>query len=305
MSPAGPAIDKRGAMSRPRPGISALRVRQIRLVSAEQLATLRRIAGPLAFKAGASGDEVRIGDEYFRASPHEATTIEADPDDVAAVLAAIREARSKAKFVIFAIHAHETAGNDDDMPPADFEPLVVHRANEVPSPDDPRPADFEPKLFHAAIDAGADVVIRTGPHMLNGVEIYNGKPIFYGLASLFLAFGGQRGYTAPGGQRKYFPDEWFETVIPVATFDNGRLSEIKFYPITIESSAAPTDGLPQPATPDQARRILERLKQRSAAFGTAVAIEGNVGVIRIGGSTGAGNSDGGSTGLQAGESRRP
>ncbi len=284
MSLAGPAIDKRGTMSRPRPGISALRTRQIRLVSAQQLATLRRIAGSLAFQGGSKGDEVRIGDEYFRASPKTGTTIEADPEDVSAVLSSIRTARQKAKFVVFAIHAHETAGDADDMPPADFEWLVIHRANEVPSPDDPRPADFEPILFHAAIDAGADVVVRTGPHVLNGVEIYKGKPIFYGLASLFLAFGGERGYTAPSGQHKTFPDEWFETVVPVTTFANGRLSEIKFYPVTIESSPNPTDGLPHPATGESARRILERLKRRSAPFGTTVAIEGDVGMIRLPGS---------------------
>lgn len=31
---------------------------------------------------------------------------------------------------------------------------------------------FQPRLFHKAIDAGADAVIRTGPHALGGIEIY-------------------------------------------------------------------------------------------------------------------------------------
>jgi poly-gamma-glutamate capsule biosynthesis protein CapA/YwtB (metallophosphatase superfamily) len=240
-SVAGPAMDKHGTMSRPRPGISVLRVRHIRFVSPEQISQLLTIAGPLAFKAGPNGDDVRIGDDYFRASAKQGTTIEANPEDIAAVLAAIREARGKAQFVIFAIHAHETAGNDDDMVAADFEPLVLHRANEAPSPDDPRPADFEPELFHAAIDAGADVVVRTGPHVVNGIEIYKGKPIFYGLGSLFLAFGGERGYTAPAGEHNSFPNEWFETVIPVAVFSHGLLRQIKLYPAVIESSTSRTD----------------------------------------------------------------
>jgi poly-gamma-glutamate synthesis protein (capsule biosynthesis protein) len=158
--------------------------------------------------------------------------------------------------------------------------MVLHKANEAPSPDEPRPADFEPALFHQAVDAGADVVIRTGPHALNGIEIYKGKPIFYGLGSLFLSFGGRRSYTAPNGQKKNFPDEWFETIIPVSTFKAGRLSEIKLYPAVIESSSAPTDGFPHPATPDQARRILERVKSLSATFGTVVSIEQNAGIIR-------------------------
>jgi len=182
---AGPAINRRGLTSRPRAGISALHVRSIRLITAEQLAELRRIAGPIVAQAGAQGDEVRISDQYFRASASEGTTIEADPADAAALLGSIREARRDAAFVAFAIHAHETAGNDDDIPPVDFETMALHQANEAPSPDDPRPADFERLLFHQAIDSGADVVIRTGPHVMNGIEMYHGKPIFYGLGSLF------------------------------------------------------------------------------------------------------------------------
>lgn len=276
---AGPAVERRGLISRPRPGISALHVRQIRLISARQLATLRQIAGPIGFPAGSNGEELRIGDQYFRASPKEGTTIEADPKDRNAVLAAIRETRARAQFVVFAIHAHETAGNTDDMPPVDFEPMILHRANEAPSPDDPQPASFEVALFHDAIDAGADVIVRTGPHAVNGIEIYKGKPIFYSLGSLFLAFGGRRDYTAPSGQKKSFPAEWFETAIAVSTFQHGRLSDIKLYPAVIESSSAATDGLPHPATQNQARSILERIKTFSARFGTKVSIEDDIGVI--------------------------
>lgn len=36
---------------------------------------------------------------------------------------------------------------------------------------------------HAAIDAGADMVIGHGPHYSLPVEVYRGKPIFYGLGS--------------------------------------------------------------------------------------------------------------------------
>ena len=39
------------------------------------------------------------------------------------------------------------------------------------------------EIGHAAIDAGADVVIGHGPHYSLPVEVYRGKPIFYGLGS--------------------------------------------------------------------------------------------------------------------------
>ena len=39
------------------------------------------------------------------------------------------------------------------------------------------------EIGHAAIDAGADIVIGHGPHYSLPVEVYRGKPIFYGLGS--------------------------------------------------------------------------------------------------------------------------
>ena len=37
------------------------------------------------------------------------------------------------------------------------------------------------EIARAAIDAGADLVIGHGPHFVLPIEIYRGKPIFYGL----------------------------------------------------------------------------------------------------------------------------
>jgi poly-gamma-glutamate capsule biosynthesis protein CapA/YwtB (metallophosphatase superfamily) len=39
------------------------------------------------------------------------------------------------------------------------------------------------EIAHAAIDAGADLVIGHGPHDVLPIELYRGKPIFYGLGS--------------------------------------------------------------------------------------------------------------------------
>jgi len=40
------------------------------------------------------------------------------------------------------------------------------------------------EIAHAAIDAGADVVLGHGPHYILPVELYKGKPIFYGMGNL-------------------------------------------------------------------------------------------------------------------------
>ena len=43
--------------------------------------------------------------------------------------------------------------------------------------------DYMTELAHAAIDAGADVVMGHGPHYSLAVEMYKGKPVYYGLGS--------------------------------------------------------------------------------------------------------------------------
>lgn len=270
---------QRGGRDFDRPGINALHVHEVRLVTPAQLKALRAAAGPVAIKA--AGDEVRIGDQVFRAAPRPGLRWEADPQDVARIMAAIRTARAHARVVVFSIHAHETAGHTDDMPPGPFETLALHRANEVPSPDDPRPAAFLRPLFHQAVDAGADVVLRSGPHVIGGIEVYRGKPLFYGLGSLFFSFGGQRSYKAPGGQIKSFPEGWFQTVVPVLRFGADGTVNVDLHPAAIHSSKDATDGLPEVPSPQEAHAILDTLRARSAAWGTHLDITGDKATLAL------------------------
>jgi poly-gamma-glutamate capsule biosynthesis protein CapA/YwtB (metallophosphatase superfamily) len=279
MSVAAPSLDYRGTTLRPRPGISALHVRLVRHLSTEDFVALRRAAGGSAYPTAGRDDEVRIGDVLFRKSNSPGRTWEMDPADEAAVLASVREARARACFVVFTIHAHQTAG-DQDSGPAPYQPEVLHLANEAAAPNDPRPADFESALFHAAIEAGADAVVRTGPHILNGIEIYKGKPIFYSLGSLFFPFGQRRTFTTASGETLTIPEESFETVVPVTTYEHGRVSEIRLYPAAIDRGSGPSGGTPFFAPPGQALQILERIKVMSAAFGTEIRIEQGVGIIK-------------------------
>ena len=277
MSVAAPASEYRGVPARPRPGISALRVRPVRGLPADQFNELRQTVGNAAYQIGT--DDLRIGDTLFRKNGTPTRSWEVEPNDRTAVLDSIREAQTKAQFVLFTIHAHQTAG-DADNGPAAYQPEVLHFANEAAAPADPRPADFEPALFHAAIDAGADAVVRTGPHNLNGIEIYKGKPIFYSLGSLYFPFGQRRTFTTAAGETITMPDEYFETVVPVTTYQAGKVSEIRLHPMVIDRTSGPTGGTPQPAAPNQALRILERVRDLSRPFGTNVRIEQGVGVVR-------------------------
>ena len=51
------------------------------------------------------------------------------------------------------------------------------------------PLQYMTDIAHAAIDAGADVVMGHGPHYPLPVEIYKGRPVFYGLGNLTFSTG--------------------------------------------------------------------------------------------------------------------
>jgi Bacterial capsule synthesis protein PGA_cap len=275
MAVAGPPVARFGINSKPRIGISPLHVREVGRVTPQQLTALRQTSGTLDI--GGDTHDVRLGDQVFSDQP--GPRWEMDKDDEAAILDSVKQARRQARFVLFSIHAHQTAG-DMDAGAKPFEPMALHFANEAASPDDPKPADFEPALFHAAIDSGADAVVRTGPHVLGGIEIYKGKPIFYSLGSLFFDFRGKRTYVTPTGQTMRFPDVWYETVIPVTRYAHGKVAEIRLYPFAIDDTDGVGGGMPKTASPAEARKILENLKAMSAVYGTKIAMENGVGVIR-------------------------
>lgn len=57
-----------------------------------------------------------------------------------------------------------------------------------------RPEEYERCLAQVLIDRGADAVIGSHPHVLQGVEFYKGKPIFYSLGN--FVFNASIGRTA-------------------------------------------------------------------------------------------------------------
>ncbi len=66
-------------------------------------------------------------------------------------------------------------------------------------------------IAHAAIDAGADVVIGHGPHYFLPMEMYRGRPIFYGLGSFSF-------HTGHGGRRH---GDWIGMMVRVEADRSG------------------------------------------------------------------------------------
>ena len=71
--------------------------------------------------------------------------------------------------------------NDSDLIVA-----MLHYGNEYMT----SPNDDQIRISHELIDDGVDVVIGSHPHVPQGVEMYNGKPIFYSLGNFIFDMSG-------------------------------------------------------------------------------------------------------------------
>lgn len=123
--------------------------------------------------------------------------------------------------------------------------------------------DYQVQIAHTAIDAGADLVMGHGPHMPLGIEIYQDKPIFYGVGS-FSFETGHRGRTHP---------DWIGLMLHVATED-GRLTRAAF---SFVRHNAQNETVSRPIAAEQAE--LDHLRRFSTRFGTELKVEGDEVVV--------------------------
>lgn len=105
------------------------------------------------------------------------------------------------------------------------------------------PSDLQMRASRAAIDAGAAAVIGSHPHVLQGVEQYNGGLIAYSLGNFA------------------FDMEVNLTALLELTLDASGVREFRWHPMTIDRT-----GRPQIAYPAAKDRILRQLEQFSAAL---------------------------------------
>lgn len=95
-----------------------------------------------------------------------------DLDDA---LQAIRSARTEADLVIVSFHGGAEGATHQHVPGGDETFLGEDRG------------DLR-KFAHAAVEAGAQVVVGSGPHVVRGMEVYQGKLIAYSLGN-FATYG--------------------------------------------------------------------------------------------------------------------
>lgn len=68
---------------------------------------------------------------------------------------------------------------DESKKNSDITVIVFHYGNEYSI----IPNNYQIDLSHKCIDEGADIVIGSHPHVIQEIESYNGKPIFYSLGN--------------------------------------------------------------------------------------------------------------------------
>lgn len=79
------------------------------------------------------------------------------------------------------------------------------------------PADWQRELAHFTIDQGADVVVGHHPHVLQGAEIYKGRPIAYSLGNFIF-----------GGNSR---SDYDTAVLKVSL--KGRKMKVEFLPVEV------------------------------------------------------------------------
>lgn len=120
------------------------------------------------------------------------------------------------------------------------------------------PEDYQKELGRKCIDMGADLVIGHHPHVLQGVEEYNGKYIVYSLGN--FCFGANRN---PSDKDCIIFQQSF-------LFKDGEKSEetnARIIPCSISSVSNRNDYCPTPADGEQKQRILDRMNLYSTDFG--------------------------------------
>lgn len=129
--------------------------------------------------------------------------------------------------------------------------VVFHWGNEKET----TPDSNQTQLGRIAIDEGADLVVGHHPHVLQGIEKYNGKFIVYSLGN--FCFGGNS-----------YPSD-MDSMIFQQTFtidSNGVAQDdtINIIPCSISSTYDYNNYQPTPSEGEEKSRILSKIAERSS-----------------------------------------
>jgi poly-gamma-glutamate capsule biosynthesis protein CapA/YwtB (metallophosphatase superfamily) len=121
---------------------------------------------------------------------------------------------------------------------------------------------YQKEMAHFAVDAGADLVVGHHPHLVQLIEVYKGRAIFYSLANFV--------HDGPS-----FRNKKQDTILARCRIRNKKISEVCFVPGRINEQ-----NQPELLKPAEAPELLNHVREVSAAFGTGFQVrEGEVAVV--------------------------
>jgi poly-gamma-glutamate synthesis protein (capsule biosynthesis protein) len=252
-----------------RPGINRLKLSQLIEVddrAFEELTAIRDKVGYTAIDLSNDSqpndppfvdpiDELALGRTIFKRAGRFGRNVRIDDRDMARNLQEIASAASEGYLVVAYLHHHHWASDWYKVP------------------------EWVGSIARRCIDAGAAMFLSHGAPVLQPLEIYNGRPIFYSLGNFI--------FHVPSKSTWHSPEVW-ESVIGVCSFEaDNRLVEIEFHPVVIGGEEGLSHSrleerlAPHIAVDGRANRILTRFQAQSAELGTRIKIEDNIGILRL------------------------
>lgn len=190
-------------------------------------------------------------------------------DDVKAMEDDIVLAKRRNDVVMVALHNHDVSH---------------HRVYGIQDKTPPN----EEIMYRRAIDAGADMVLGSGPHVLRGIEIYKGKPIFYSLSDFIYQYRTpdkipidlihqrdtelERPSNVSVWDRRDTP-QTMEGILVRMTMNQGKLRRLQLIPVTIDDEG-PLYGVPRLVSDERAGQTFELLRRLSKPYGTKIVSKG-------------------------------
>ena len=146
-----------------------------------------------------------------------------DPGDLDRVRADIKRLRPLVDIIVVSHH------NRDGSTPVQFGSVKGTSAGR----DRSKSEEYQRQFAHTALDTGADLVFGHGTHTIQGVEVYNGKPILYAI--------GHSNFDQPGYENAV------DGLIARVVIANKSIRRVSFVPVTRDKNndvylLDPTEG---------------------------------------------------------------
>lgn len=275
-----------------RPGINPLRLEETIVLEQDEFDWMKQIVEKYELNSYQkrmahlgleleNPDQLKVFNRVFEVGKPTGIRLQVETADRQENLQSIRDARRQADWVIASIHTHEQVGADREQIP-----------------------EFLEKFAHECIDAGADIVLGHGPHLLRGMEIYKNRPILYSLGNFFFenelvqlqpadAYDSKKlpqtasvpdlmDFRSEGGKGFQSDPLYWESIVVTCVLSPGGVKELRLYPIELGYGKGRTKrGQPRLVSGEKGKEIIQRMNDLSSKYHAFFEWNGQYGELQI------------------------